>query len=122
MTAREVVEKAKKSGTVGEVADDMLYTAVERLELMIQKHTGKEFREFEKEVPLFACGGGVADGYDDMYDMYVKREGCYIREDWECFKNYDALFNIEWDKFKKEYLRNNKPAGQGFSPDWRWGR
>lgn len=120
MTAMEVVEKVKKSGTVGGVDDEMLYTAVERLEIMIQKYTGKPNKEFDAEEPLLACGGGVEVGYDDMYDLYAKREACYIREDWECFGNYDALFKVEWEKFKKEYLRNNKPAGQGFSPDWRW--
>lgn len=120
MTAMEVVEKAKKSGTVGGVADEMLYTAVERLEIMIQKHTGMPLKEFNTEEPLYACGGGVAVGYDDMYDIYVKREACRIREDWECYGNYNALFDIEWEKFKKEYLRNNKPAGKVFGPDWRW--
>lgn len=120
MTAREVVEKAKKSGTVGGVADDMLYTAVERLELMIQKHTGIQFREFDKDVSLYADGGEVANGYDKLYDIYVKREACYIREDWQCYGNYDAMFDIEWTKFKKEYLRNHKPSGGSFTPDWGW--
>ncbi len=120
MNAREVVEKAKKSGTVGGVANDMLYYALERLEIMIQKLTGTHFKEFEKEVPLLACGGGVAVGFDDMYDLYVKREACIIREDWECYGNYNALFDIEWEKFRKEYIRNRKPHQQGFIPDWRW--
>lgn len=120
MTAREVVEKAKKSGTVGGVADDMLYVAVERLETMIQKHTGIQFKEFDKEAQLYAAGGEITKGYDAMYDAYVKREGCYIREDWECYGNYDAVFNLEWEKFKKEYLKNNKPKGGSFTPDWGW--
>ena len=120
MTAREVVEKAKKSGTVGGVADDMLYTAVERLELMIQKQTNTQFKEFNKDVPLYVAGGEIASGHDNLYDVYVKREACYIREDWQCYGNYDAIFNIEWEKFKKEYIINHKPSGGSFTPDWGW--
>lgn len=120
MTAREIVERAKKSGTVDGVSDDMLYAALERLELMIQKYTGIQFKEFNKDVPLYATGGEITDGYDEMYDNYVKREACKIREDWQCYGNYDALFNEEWSKFKKEYVRNNKPSGGSFTPDWGW--
>lgn len=119
MNAFEVVEKAKKSGTVDGVEDEALYKAVERLELMIQKHTGSKFREFDKNNTLLACGE-IADGYDNMYDRYLKLEACLIREDWNCFGNYETLFNIEWDKFKKEYLRNHMPASGSFTPDWEW--
>lgn len=120
MTAREVVEKAKKSGTVDGVADEMLYVAVERLELMIQKLARIQFKEFEKDVPLYAAGGEITNGFDKMYDAYVKSEGCYIREDWQCLGNYETIFQQEWEKFKKEHLKNRKPEGGSFTPDWGW--
>lgn len=120
MTAMEAVESAKSSGTVSGAADDVLYRAVERLEIMIEKLTKREHKELDREAPLLACGGGVAIGYDEMYDAYIKREGCRIREDWECYGNYDTMFAIEWKKLETEYVRNHEPEPQRFKPDWRW--
>ena len=118
MTAEEIVTKASKGNKA--VANDTLYDAVQRLEIMIEKYASIEHRKFEKKNTLLACGGGIAIGYDEMYDAYVKREASKNTEDWDCYGTYDAIFNIEWEKLKAEIVRTTPKPKTSFAPDWRW--
>ena len=148
MNAIKAVEIAKKVS--GDVSEDILYRACERLEMMIEKYAelklcnrckniklndenkcenystdknGKcqkyEFK-FDKEAPLIAAGG-VYNGYDDLYTIYLKREAALAVEDWDCFSSYDALYAIKWSDLCREIVRTHKPEAQSFGPDWRWG-
>jgi hypothetical protein len=118
MTGREAVEIVKKVN--GNVAEDVLFRALERLEIMIEKYTKREHREFDAEATLYACGGDVCDGYDDMYTLYLKREAALQLEDRDCYASYDAMFALRWSEFMKEFVRGHKSENQSFSPDWRW--
>lgn len=118
MTGREAVEIVTKVNN--SVAEDVLFRALKRLERMIEKYTGREHREFEDEGVLLGCGGGVCDGYDDMYTVYLKREAALSIEDWDCYASYDAIFAIKWSEFMKEFVRGHQSENQSFSPDWRW--
>ena len=118
MTGRKAVEIAKKVNN--SVSEDIFFRALERLERTIEKHTGREHREFDEDNTLLACGGGVCDGYDDMYTVYLKREAALSIEDWDCYGSYDAIFAIKWSEFMKEFVREHKSENQSFTPDWRW--
>lgn len=118
MTAREAVEIAKKVNS--SVSDDVLFRALARLEKMIERLTGREEREFQKEGKLLACGGGVCDGYDDMYTVYLKREAALSIEDWDCYSSYDTIFALRWTDFLKEHTKTHRSENKAFGPDWRW--
>ncbi len=118
MTGRDIVESVKK--IYDSVGDDVLFRAVERLERMIEKAVGAKHKNFEKEALLLGCGGGVTDGYDDMYNAYVNREAARSIENWECYGNYDSIFALRWVDFNKEVVRTHKSEKKEFGPDWRW--
>ena len=119
MKAIELKERVQKSGSGANIADNVLLNAIERLEIMIENYAHLEHREFNKENVLLACGGGIAIGYDRLYDSYLNREASLIREDWDCYGNYDAVFALEWEKLKKEIERGRVPSRRSFFPDWR---
>lgn len=118
MNAIKAVEIAKKVS--GDVSEDILYRACERLEMMIEKYAKLPHKEFNKEADLIAAGG-VYNGYDDLYTIYLKREAALAVEDWDCFSSYDALYAIKWSDLCREIVRTHKPEAQSFGPDWRWG-
>lgn len=117
MNAIKAVEIAKRVN--GQVGDDILYEAIKRLERMIEKYAKLPHKEFDKNAVLTAAGG-VYDGYDDIYTLYLKREAALHIEDWNCFPSYDALFVNRWDELCKEIVRTHEPEKQSFGPDWRW--
>ncbi len=109
MKGFEAIERAKSSGSAANISNDILNDALARLEREIGCKAELPFREYDKEEELYACGGGVAVGYDDMYDSYLKREASRIREDWDCYGNHDTIFNIRYTELCKEIIRNRKP-------------
>lgn len=121
MTAREMVEKAKKVGSTQKVGDDILYDAVERLEKMIAKYAGiSENYKFGKDEILLACSGEIADGHEELYEAYIKREASKCLEDWDCFERYDALFLLRWKDLREEIIRNGKLRLKRFEQNWNW--
>ena len=117
MNATEIVEIAKKVNS--EVKEDVFFKACERLEKMICKYAGIKDYTFSKDKPLIAAGG-VYDGYDDLYEAYLKREASLKMEDWSTFSSYDALYALRWSDLCKEIVRKHRPeSSQSFS-DWRW--
>lgn len=117
MNAVKAVDIAKKVNS--EVSEDILYRACERLEGMIEKYAKLTHKKFDKEAELIAAGG-VYDGYDDLYTIYLKREAALSVEDWDCFGSYDALFALKWNDLCREIVRTHEPEAQSFGPDWRW--
>ena len=117
MNAIKAVEIAKKVS--GDVSEDILYRACERLEMMIEKYAELSHKEFDRNALLIAAGG-VYNGYDDLYTIYLKREAALCIEDWDCFSSYDALFAIKWSDLCKEIVMTHNPEAQSFGPDWRW--
>ena len=109
MKGFEAIERAKSGGSAANVANDILRDALARLEREIGCKAEIPFREYDEEQALYACGGGVADGYDDMYVAYLKREASLVREDWDCYGSYDTVFNIRYTELCKEIIRNRKP-------------
>lgn len=119
MTAKEIVNKARQGNK--SVAEDVLLGAVERLEIMIEKETGLSHREFDKDAELYAASPkGITDGYDDMYENYIKREVSHKLEDWDCYGNYDALFAIRWSQFAAEMIRKNGSRNIANANGWNW--
>ncbi len=116
MNAVEAVTIAKKVNS--EVSEDALLRACERLEGMIAKYGGLEHKELDKNAPLSAAGG-VYEGYDDLYTIYLKREAALLIEDWDCFSSYDALYALRWSDLCREIVRKHKPEEQSFG-EWRW--
>lgn len=115
MKASDLVERVKKESCAENVANDVLYDALKRLEISIAKKADKEECEFDRDAELYACGGGVADGYDDMYSAYLKGEACRVREDWECYGNYDSIFVMRYVELCKEIIRNRPPKRYTFT-------
>jgi hypothetical protein len=117
MNATEVVEIAKKVNS--EVKEDAFFKACERLEKMICKYANIKDYTFINDKPLIAAGG-VYDGYDDLYEAYLKREASMAVEDRSWFSSYDAIFALRWGDLCREIVRKHKPeSAQSFS-DWRW--
>jgi hypothetical protein len=116
MNAIKAVDIAKKVS--GEVSEDILYRACERIEMMIEKYAELPHKEFNKEADLIAAGGKY-DGYDDLYTIYLKREAALSIEDWDCFSSYDSLFAIKWSDLCREIVQTHNPEAQSFG-DWRW--
>ena len=115
MKGYEAIERAKKSGAVSNIANDELNDALARLERQIGCRAEVPFREYDSEQELYGCGGGVSSGYDDMYITYLKREASFIREDWDCYSNYDTVFNMRFTELCKEIIRNRKPKRYEFA-------
>lgn len=114
MTALEIVEKVKKSGSAENIEADSLYIALKSLERRIRERAEVPESEFNKDSVLYACGGGIAEGYEDMYSAYLNREACRIREDWDCYGNYDALFLERYKDLCKEIIRKRTPKRFSF--------
>lgn len=108
MKLSEAIDRAKSSGCAENVPRDVLRDAIVRLEKMIAEKAEVEIEELTDGSVLLACGG-VAEGYDDMYDAYLKREASRICEAWDNLGNYDALFSMRYTELCKEILRNRKP-------------
>ena len=116
MTGIEIIDIAKKVNT--EVSDDVFVKSLKRIETAIAKSAEIKDFVFDKEKTLIASGG-IYDGYDDLYEVYLKREAALSVEDWNSFASYDALYAIRWGDLNREIVRNHKPEEQSFS-DWRW--
>lgn len=114
MNAENIIKRARLHTAIGEVSDDVLFGAIEEVERDIEKYAEREHREFITKEDLLACGGGVAIGYEKMYDSVVKREACRLCEQWDNYGNYDAIFAIEWEKLKAEIVRGRKKNSGGF--------
>lgn len=114
MKVYELVDKVKKSASAENIESDMLYEAIASLEGRIEKKAEIPERDFNKDNVLYACGGGVSDGYTDMYSAYLDREACRIREDWKCFDVYDAIFTTRYRELCREIIRNRKPKRFSF--------
>lgn len=109
MKLSEAIDRAKSNGCAENVSRDILRDAIVRLEKMIAEKAEVEIGALTDNSVLLACGGGVAEGYDDMYDAYLKREASRICEAWDNLGNYDALFSMRYAELCKEILRNRKP-------------
>ena len=109
MKVYEAIERAQKGGCASSTPKDVLMDAVKRLEKQISDKTEVAHGDIDDDTVLLACGGGVADGYDDMYDAYLKREASRYCEAWENYGNYDAVFAIRFRELSKEIIRNRKP-------------
>ena len=109
MKVIEVIQRAKDSGCAENVSKDILMDSISRLERQIAKKAEKAFSEINNESVLLACGGGVAEGYDDMYDSYLKRVASRICEAWENYGNYDTVFAIRYQELCKEIIRSRTP-------------
>jgi hypothetical protein len=114
MKAYELIEKVKKGASAAQIESEMLYEALSSIESRIGHKAELPKKELDKDDVLYACGGGVADGYTDMYSAYLDREACRIREDWDCFNIHDAIFNARYEELCKEIIRNRKPKRYSF--------
>lgn len=114
MKAYELIEIVKRGGSAEQIEAEMLYEALSNIESRIEQKAEIPKRDFDREETLYACGGGVAEGYNEMYITYLKREACRIREDWECFNIYDAIFSTRFGDLCKEIIRNRKPKSYSF--------
>ena len=132
MKVYELIERVKKGGSAENIEGERLLDAVRRIERRIEERasligdrsisvTPADYRnvpvpegESFKEKVLYACGGGVSAGYEDMYEAYLNREACAIREDWECFNVYDAIFTARFKDLCKEIIRNRTPKRFSF--------
>ena len=114
MTAFELLEKVKKSGSAENIESEMFYEALSNLETRIENKAEIPKRDFDRNNILYACGGGVSDGYSDMYSAYIDREACRIREDWKCFDVYDAIFTTRYRELCREIIRNRTPKRFSF--------
>ena len=109
MKVYEAIERAQKGGCASSTPKDVLMNAVKRLEKQISDKAEIMFSNIDDNTVLLACGGGVADGYDDMYDAFLKREASRFCEAWENYGNYDTVFAIRFRELSKEIIRNRKP-------------
>ena len=114
MKVYELIEKVKKGASAAQIESEMLYEALSSIESRIGDKAELPKKELDKEHILYACGGGVADGYTDMYSAYLDREACRIREDWNCFNIYDTIFNARYEELCKEIIRKRKPKSYSF--------
>lgn len=120
MKAYELIERVKKGGSAENVESERLLDAVKRIEERIAVRA--EIKEEgilrdaqnDKEKVLYACGGGVAEGYNDMYEAYLNREACAIREDWDCYGNYDSIFTMRFKELCREIIRGREPKRFSF--------
>ena len=117
MNAIEAVEAAKKVNS--EVSEETFYNAIKRLEKMIAQRAKIENFVFDSSKPLLAAGGEISDIYDDVYVLYLKREGALQVEDGQCIARYDSLFALRWRELLEEIVKKHKPEAQSFK-DWRW--
>lgn len=109
MKVYEAIDRAKQGGCAANVANDVLKSALARLEKQIADKAEVGEARIDDETVLLACGGGVADGYDDMYNSYLKREASCVCEAWENYGNYDTLFVMRYGELCKEILRKREP-------------
>ena len=116
MTGTEVIDIAKKVNKA--VPNDVFMRALKRIETLIAKTAEIKDFVFDENENLLASGG-VYDGYDDLYEVYLKREAALSIEDWDCFSSYDALYAIRWSDLNCEIVKKHKPENQSFR-DWRW--
>jgi hypothetical protein len=117
MNAIEAIESAKKVNS--EVSEDVFLNAIKRLEKQIAQIAKIKNFEFDSSKPLLAAGGEISDIYDDVYVLYLKREGALQIEDGQCIARYDSLFTLRWRDLVSEIVRKHKPEEQSFK-DWRW--